>query len=98
MFSSTAYGPPWVGIQGTGVTATGFDLRSGQQRYGIAVDPRVIRLGSLVHVWPNPFHRRQAFRAFDTGGAIKGRRIDFFDARGRKFQNAWGRRNVKVCR
>jgi len=98
VFSSTSYGPPWTGIQGTGITATGVNLRGAKQRYGVAVDPSRVRLGSRLRIWPNPFHRRRSFVAFDTGGAIRGNRIDFFDVRGRRHQNNWGRRNVRVCR
>lgn len=95
-YVSTSYGPPWGGIQGTGVTATGVNLRRGPKVYGVAVDPRVIPLGSQLYANPNPFGRSGPFRAFDTGGAIKGNRIDFYDWRGRKRQNAWGRRSVRV--
>jgi 3D (Asp-Asp-Asp) domain-containing protein len=95
-YVSTSYGPPWTGIQGTGVTATGVNLKSNLKIYGVAVDPRVIPLGSKVYAHPNPFGRSGPFRAFDTGGAIKGNRIDFYDWRGRKKQNAWGRRTVRV--
>lgn len=95
-FESTAYGPPWNAMNGTGVTRDGTDLRPAKQAYGIAVDPRRIRLGSKVYAWPNPFGRRGPFKAFDTGGAIKGNRIDFYDWRGRARQNAWGRRSVTV--
>jgi tape measure domain-containing protein len=95
-YVSTAYGPPWGGIQGTGTTATGVNLHSNPHVYGIAVDPSMIRLGAQVYAKPNPFGRSGPFRAFDTGGAIKGRRIDFYDWRGRKSQNAWGRRSVSV--
>jgi 3D (Asp-Asp-Asp) domain-containing protein len=95
-FSSTAYGPPWGGIQGTGVTRTGVNLKGSPHMYGIAVDPSVIPLGSMVKAWPNPFNYHGAFKAFDTGGAIKGRRIDFYDWRGRKAQMGWGRRTVSI--
>jgi 3D (Asp-Asp-Asp) domain-containing protein len=95
-FTATAYGPPWGGIQGGGVTATGVNLKNAPHMYGIAVDPRVLKLGRNYFVWPNPFGYRGAFRAFDTGGAIKGNRIDFYDWRGRGAQNGWGRRSVMV--
>lgn len=95
-FKSTAYGPPWGGIQGTGVTATGIDLRPAKQEYGVAVDPAVIELGSMLKINPNPFGTDEKFKAFDTGGAIKGNRIDFYDWRGRESQNAWGTRFVNV--
>lgn len=95
-FTSTAYGPPWGGIQGQGRTSDGTDLTHSPHVYGVAVDPKVIPLGSSLHIWPNPFGYRGAFKAFDTGGAIDGRRIDFYDWRGRKRQLAWGRRQVTV--
>ena len=95
-FSATAYGPPWGGIQGTGTTATGVDLHDGKKVYGVAVDPDVIPLGTKLYIWPNPFNYEGAFRAFDTGGAIQGNRIDFYDWRGRASQYNWGRRDVEV--
>jgi 3D (Asp-Asp-Asp) domain-containing protein len=95
-YTATAYGPPWGGIQGTGTTATGVNLRRSPHVYGVAVDPRLIPLGSQVYAWPNPFNRSGPFRAFDTGGAIKGHRLDFYDWRGRAAQNRWGSRSVRV--
>lgn len=97
-FVSTAYGPPWGGIQGTGVTADGTNLKNNPHIYGVAVDPSVIPLGTYLLIWPNPFGYKGAFKAFDTGGAIKGRRIDFYDWRGRAQQNGWGRRNIRVAK
>jgi 3D (Asp-Asp-Asp) domain-containing protein len=93
---ATSYGPPWGGIEGNGVTATGVDLRSGPARLEIAVDPSVIRLGNWVYVQPNPFGTAQPFYAGDTGGAIRGRHIDIYDWRGRASQQAWGARAVTV--
>jgi 3D (Asp-Asp-Asp) domain-containing protein len=95
-YVATSYGPPWGGIQGSGVTADGTNLRSNPKMYGVAVDPNVIKLGTLLYIWPNPFNYKGPFKAFDTGGAIKGNRIDFYDWRGRASQNQWGRRTVKV--
>jgi 3D (Asp-Asp-Asp) domain-containing protein len=95
-FMSTSYGPPWGGIQGGGTTATGVNLRRSPHVYGVAVDPSVIPLGTQVYATPNPFGRSGPFRAFDTGDAIKGNRLDFYDWRGRKKQNAWGRKMVRV--
>jgi len=93
---ATAYGPPWGGIEGNGVTATGLNLTARQPALEIAVDPHVLALGSYVHVQPNPFGTAGAFYAGDTGGAIVGRHIDIYDWRGRASQNAWGRRAVSV--
>jgi 3D (Asp-Asp-Asp) domain-containing protein len=93
---ATSYGPPWGGIEGNGVTATGVDLRSAPPRLEIAVDPSVIPLGSWVYVQPNPFGTERPFYAADTGGAIRGRHIDIYDWRGRASQQAWGARGVTV--
>lgn len=49
--------------------ARGVDLVSG---YSIAVDPKVIPLGSTVYI------DGKEYRADDTGGAIKGNRIDVY--------------------
>lgn len=96
-FHATAYGPPWGGIQGPGVaTAGGIRIDGGAPRkYFIATDPDVISLGQWVYVQPNPFGWQGAFLAADTGGRIKGRRIDFYDWRGRAHQNRWNQQ-VKV--
>lgn len=62
----------------TGITATGIDVRNTIYYEGkriIAVDPNVIPLGSTVKV---ALANGDSFEAVagDTGGAIKGRRID----------------------
>ena len=90
-FRSTAYGPPWGGLQGLGVATAGGILIAGgaPKRYLIATDPQVISLGQWVYVWPNPFGWRGPFLTADTGGRIKGRTIDFYDWRGRAYQNRW---------
>jgi 3D (Asp-Asp-Asp) domain-containing protein len=58
---ATAYGPPWGGIEGDGITATGPNLTAGQPALEVAVDPRVIALGSYIRVQPNPFQTTGAF-------------------------------------
>jgi 3D (Asp-Asp-Asp) domain-containing protein len=93
---ATAYGPPWGGIEGDGITATGLNLTAGPPAFEVAVDPKVIALGSYVHVQPNPFATSSAFYAGDTGGAITGKHIDIYDWQGRASQNAWGQRPVTV--
>lgn len=95
-FVSTAYGPPWTGINGTGVTATEVDLRDSPHRYIVAVDPDVVPLHSQWVIRPNPFHTDKAFAAEDTGSAIQGKRIDFYDWRGRQSQLGWGRKTVTL--
>jgi len=85
--NASAYDPSPTTIPGTcGRTAMG--LRAG---YGVvAVDPRVIPLGSLVYVEGYGFAI-----AADTGGAIKGNRIDLcYDMRSTALQ--FGRKRVKV--
>lgn len=94
---ATAYGPPWEGEQGTGITAMGIDLRPAKHAYIVAVDPLVIPLGSYVYVSPNPFGNDSIpFEAADTGGAIIGRHVDIYDWRGRAYQDEWGARKVTV--
>jgi 3D (Asp-Asp-Asp) domain-containing protein len=95
-FRSTAYGPPWGGLQGLGVATAGGILIAGgaPKRYIIATDPSVIALGQWVYVWPNPFGWRGPFLAADTGGRIKGRVIDFYDWRGRAYQNRWNQQTA----
>ena len=61
----------------TGVTATGIDVSNTIQHEGrriIAVDPSVISLGSIVNVKEGG----ESFEAVaaDTGGNIKGNRVD----------------------
>ena len=99
-YSATAYGPPWGGIQGPGLaTSGGLPIGGGAPRwYMIAVDARLIGHGNLVYIWPNPFRWTGPFLAADTGGAIVGNRIDFYDWRGRQTQLGWARRDVEVAK
>ena len=81
---STAY-LPTDGSQ-TGITATGR-----KAEYGIvAVDPRQIKLGTLLFVEGYGFAL-----AADTGGAIKGNKIDVC-VHSRSQAMNWGRRKVQV--
>lgn len=97
-YQASSYGPPWGGIQGAGQsTSGGLPINGGRPRwYMLAVDPALISHGRLVRVWPNPFGWRGPFLAADTGSAIHGRRLDFYDWRGRSAQRAWGVRDVTV--
>lgn len=72
-----------IGSKGYGITASGFDLRghSWESARAIAVDPKVIPLGSDVEViFDNDNYSKYngVYKAVDTGGAIKGNKIDFF--------------------
>lgn len=85
---STAYTAYCNGCSGK--TATGFDLRSNPDAKVIAVDPRVIPLGTKV--WVEGYGYAVAA---DTGGAIKGNKIDvFFPDKSQAYK--WGRKKVKI--
>ncbi len=86
--SSTAYTANCPGC--SGITATGFNLKSNPGAKVIAVDPSVIPLGSKVHV-----EGYGTAIAADTGGAIKGNKIDvFFSSKSAAY--SWGRKSVKI--
>ncbi|ARF18139.1 3D domain-containing protein [Sporosarcina ureae] len=88
MVSATAYTAHCNGC--SGITRTGLNLRQNPNLKVIAVDPRVIKLGTKVHVEGYGYAI-----AGDTGGAIKGNKIDvFIPNKSRAFE--WGRKNVKV--
>ena len=86
--TATAYTAYCEGCSGT--TAYGIDLRANPNRKVIAVDPRVIPLGTKV--WVEGYGEAIAG---DTGGAIKGNKIDVFIP---SQQNAiaWGVKTVKL--
>lgn len=89
-----------------GITANGTDLKGHtlESARAIAVDPKVIKLGSTVYVEfldEEYNHLTGEFQAVDTGGAIKGSKIDvFFGDTGdsKTSQDVWdfGRRKVRV--
>ncbi len=66
---ATAYTPHCKGC--SGISATGINLRLNPEMKAIAVDPSVIKLGSKV--WVEGYGTAIAV---DTGGAIKGNKID----------------------
>ncbi|MBN8193230.1 LysM peptidoglycan-binding domain-containing protein [Bacillus sp. NTK074B] len=68
---ATAYTADCEGCSGT--TATGLNLKENPDAKVIAVDPNVIPLGSKVYVEGYGYATAE-----DTGGAIKGNRIDVF--------------------
>lgn len=84
--NATAYTPDPAENGGYSTTAMGTPLRRGV----VAVDRRVIPLGTKLYIEGYGYARAE-----DTGGAIKGNKIDLLfetKAESRKF----GRRNVKV--
>lgn len=85
---ATAYTADCEGCSGT--TANGTDLRANPNLKVISVDPSIIPLGSKV--WVEGYG--EAIAA-DTGGAIKGNKIDVFISNKEAASN-WGRRTVTI--
>ncbi|ALS80170.1 ubiquitin-like domain-containing protein [Planococcus kocurii] len=86
--SATAYTASCTGC--SGITATGINLKTNPGLKVIAVDPSVIPLGSKV--WVEGYGNAIAG---DTGGAIKGNKIDLFMAN-KSDALSFGRKQVKV--
>jgi uncharacterized protein YabE (DUF348 family) len=86
--TATAYTAGCTGC--SGVTATGINLNKNRNMKVIAVDPNVIPLGTRVHV-----EGYGEAIAGDTGGAIKGNKIDVHVATTSE-ANRWGVRTVKL--
>lgn len=86
--TSTAYTASCEGC--SGVTATGIDLNANPNQKVISVDPSVIPLGSKV--WVEGYGEAIAG---DTGGSIKGNKIDIFIPSKAEAIN-WGKKTVKV--
>lgn len=77
----------WVGVTASGMKP---------QRGVVAVDPRVIPLGTKLYVESTDGSPDYGYCvAGDTGGAIKGNRIDLFFHKRSEVRN-FGRRSVKV--
>ena len=85
---ATAYTPYCAGC--SGITATGINVRANPNMKLIAVDPRVIPLGSKV--WVDGYGYAIAG---DTGGAIKGNRIDLLMPT-KQQAYSFGRKQVKI--
>ncbi|CAH2717127.1 hypothetical protein BACCIP111895_04317 [Neobacillus rhizosphaerae] len=86
--TATAYTAYCNGCSGR--TATGLNLKSNPNMKVIAVDPRVIPLGTKVYVDGYGYAI-----AADTGGAIKGYIIDLFMP-SKTDAYRWGRKKVKI--
>lgn len=74
----------------SGITATGYNIKENPNMKLIAVDPSIIPLGSKV--WVEGYGEAIAG---DTGGAIKGHKIDVLMPSGSQARS-WGRKTVKV--
>lgn len=86
--TATAYTPWCAGC--SGITATGINVAANPNMKVIAVDPRVIPLGSKV--WVEGYGYAIAG---DTGGAIKGNKIDLLmSSKDKAYQ--WGRKKVRI--
>jgi uncharacterized protein YabE (DUF348 family) len=85
---ATAYSPYCKGCSSN--TATGINIRNNPTAKLIAVDPRVIPLGSKVYVQGYGYAI-----AADTGSAIKGNKIDVLMPSERDALQ-WGRKVVKI--
>jgi len=81
-FDATAYSIP-------GNTATGIAARKGT----IAADPRVLPLGSVVHIRAGEYSG--TYLVLDTGPRIKGRKIDIYMPN-RREAISFGRRPVRL--
>lgn len=88
-----------AGLSKGSFTATAYCLRGrtamghGVRRGIIAADPRVLRLGSRVNLTAGPYSGQ--YLVSDTGGAVRGRKIDIWVpncSEARRF----GRRTVQV--
>jgi 3D (Asp-Asp-Asp) domain-containing protein len=74
----------------SGITATGINLKKNPNQKVISVDPKVIPLGTKVYVEGYGYAI-----AADTGGAMRGNKIDVFFPTQKQALN-WGRKTVKI--
>lgn len=90
----TAYSPDErsCGTSADGITASGYTVWTNGFK-SVAADPRVLPLGSLVSV-PG-YDAGEVVPVLDTGGAIKGKRLDVLFPSHEVAKN-WGSRNLKV--
>jgi 3D (Asp-Asp-Asp) domain-containing protein len=88
MVSASAYTASCNGC--SGITSTGINLNKNPDLKVIAVDPQVIKIGTKVYVEGYGYAI-----AGDTGGAIRGNKIDvFFSSKSNALK--WGRKTVKI--
>lgn len=96
-YTATAYDPRLGGINGSGDYLTTASGTRWAYNRTIAVDPSVIPYGSIVHIYVPGFPQYSSiYLAEDTGGAIKGKRIDVL-IKGKKDTAKFGRRGVQIA-
>ena len=87
---------PQYGITASGVSLVGKDLKDRM----VAVDRNLIKLGSKIHIeFYEPYtHLTGYYTAVDTGGAIKGNKVDIYfgELKVSEQVKQFGRRKVKV--
>ena len=83
-YTATCAGCIGITKAGVNVKDTSYDHRV------VAVDPKYIPLHSIVEIEGLGY-----YSAMDTGGAIKGKKIDLL-VKSNEEANAWGRRNMRV--
>lgn len=88
MVTASAYTASCKGC--SGVTSTGINLKKNPGLKVIAVDPSVIKIGTKVYVEGYGYAI-----AGDTGGAIRGNKIDVFIPN-KSDALKWGRKTVKI--
>lgn len=97
-WEATAYNYRMGGINGSksGITATSTKV---DEPRTIAVDPKVIKYGSIVAIYTSDKNLRKyngLYLAEDTGGAIRGKKIDIAMKTAAETK-AWGRRKISVA-
>lgn len=96
-YNATAYDPKIGGINGSGDYSTTASGTKWDYNRTIAVDPSVIPYGSVVHIHvPGLPQYSSIYLAEDTGGAIKGKRVDVL-IKGKNATAQFGRRNVQIA-
>lgn len=94
-WKATAYAPSLGGINGsgTGLTASGTKVAEGRT---IATDPSVIPTGSIVAIYVSGAKEYSGiYLAEDTGGAIKGKKVDMVVEASKA--KAFGVKNIQVA-
>jgi len=81
----------------SGITKEGINLHENHNMNIIAVDPNVIPLGSIVRLTSESYPDINGiYLAADTGGAIKGNRIDIFEPSLTEAKNIGVRNDITV--